>query len=62
MLVLWASPVGLSMRISPTDRILGEPGQSIWSRNFLGLLQESFFVQTVWYFVVFTVSSVIPET
>lgn len=62
MLVLWGPPVGLSVWISPIDRILGERGQSIWSRNLLGLLQDSLSWQTVWNFVVFTVSGVIPET
>lgn len=57
-----AYSVGLSVWISLTDRILGEPGRSIWSRNFLGLLQDSLFRQTVWNFVVYTVSSVVPKT
>jgi multiple sugar transport system permease protein len=48
MLVLLAYPFVLAVWISLTDRVLGEPGTFIWLGNFLKLLQDSLFLQTVW--------------
>ena len=58
MLVLLAYPFVLAVYISLTDRILGEPGKVIWFRNFLKLLQDSLFRQTVWNSFVYTLSTV----
>ncbi len=58
MLVLLAYPFVLAVYISLTDRILGEPGKFIWIRNFVKLLQDPLFRQTVWNSFVYTVSTV----
>ncbi len=58
MLVLLAYPFVLAVYISLTDRILGEPGKLVWFRNFLKLLQDSLFRQTVWNSFVYTISTV----
>ena len=58
MLVLLAYPFVLAVYISLTDRILGEPGKLVWFRNFLKLLQDSLFRQTVWNSFVYTLSTV----
>jgi len=58
MLVLLAYPFVLAVYISLTDRVLGEPGKFIWIRNFLKLLQDSLFRQTVWNSFVYTISTV----
>jgi multiple sugar transport system permease protein len=58
MLVLLAYPFVLAVYISLTDRVLGEPGKFIWFRNFIKLLQDSFFRQTVWNSFVYTISTV----
>lgn len=58
MLVLLAYPFALAVYISLTDRILGEPGKLIWLRNFIKLLQDSLFLQTVWNSFIYTASTV----
>jgi len=58
MLVLLAYPFALAVYISLTDRILGEPGKLIWFRNFIKLLQDSLFLQTVWNSFIYTASTV----
>ncbi len=58
MLVLLAYPFVLAVYISLTDRVLGEPGKFIWIRNFLKLLQDPLFRQTVWNSFVYTISTV----
>ena len=58
MLVLLAYPFVLAVHISLTDRVLGEPGKFIWFRNFVKLLQDSLFRQTVWNSFVYTLSTV----
>ena len=58
MLVLLAYPFVLAVWISLTDRVLGEPGKFIWLGNFLKLLQDSLFLQTVWNSFVYTISTV----
>ncbi|MFI5338334.1 MAG: hypothetical protein ACHQ7N_00655 [Candidatus Methylomirabilales bacterium] len=62
MLVLRRCPFGLAVWINLTDRVLGEPGKSIWVRNFLKLLEDSLFRQTVWDSIVYPVSAVVPKT
>lgn len=59
MLVLLAYPFALAVYISLTDRILGEPGKLIWLRNFIKLLQDSLFLQTVWNSFIYTASTVL---
>jgi len=59
MLVLLAYPFALAVYISLTDRILGEPGKLIWFRNFIKLLQDSLFLQTVWNSFIYTTSTVL---
>jgi len=59
LLVLLAYPFVLAVYISLTDRVLGEPGKFIWIRNFLKLLQDSFFRQTVWNSFIYTASTVV---
>jgi len=59
MLVLLAYPFVLAVYISLTDRVLGEPGKFIWLENYLKLLQDSLFRQTVWNSFVYTVSTVV---
>jgi multiple sugar transport system permease protein len=59
MLVLLAYPFALAVYISLTDRILGEPGKLIWFRNFIKLLQDSLFLQTVWNSFIYTASTVL---
>jgi len=56
--VLLAYPFVLAVWISLTDRVLGEPGKFIWLGNFLKLLQDSLFLQTVWNSFVYTISTV----
>jgi len=58
MLVLLAYPFVLAVWISLTDRVLGEPGTFIWLGNFIKLLQDSLFRQTVWNSFVYTVTTV----
>jgi multiple sugar transport system permease protein len=58
LLVLLAYPFVLAVYISLTDRILGEPGRFIGLTNFLKLLQDSLFRQTVWNSFVYTIATV----
>lgn len=58
LLVLLAYPFVLAVYISLTDRVLGEPGRFIWIGNFLKLLQDSLFRETVWNSFVYTLSTV----
>lgn len=58
MLVLLAYPFVLAVYISLTDRVLGEPGKFIWIQNFVKLLQDPLFRQTVWNSFVYTISTV----
>jgi multiple sugar transport system permease protein len=58
MLVLLAYPFVLAVWISLTDRVLGEPGKFIGLGNFLKLLQDSLFLQTVWNSFVYTITTV----
>jgi multiple sugar transport system permease protein len=58
MLVLLAYPFVLAVWISLTDRVLGEPGKFVWLGNFIKLLQDSLFRQTVWNSFVYTVTTV----
>ncbi|MGD0267152.1 MAG: sugar ABC transporter permease [Candidatus Methylomirabilota bacterium] len=58
MLVLLAYPFVLAVYISLTDRVLGEPGKFVWLGNFIKLLQDSLFRQTVWNSFVYTVTTV----
>jgi multiple sugar transport system permease protein len=58
MLLLLAYPFVLAVYISLTDRVLGEPGKFIWFRNFIKLLQDSLFRQTVWNSFIYTASTV----
>ena len=58
MLVLLAYPFVLAVWISLTSRILGEPGKFIGLGNFIKLLGDSLFLQTVWNSFVYTISTV----
>jgi len=58
LLVLLAYPFVLAVYISLTDRVLGEPGRFIGIANFLKLLQDSLFRQTVWNSFVYTIATV----
>jgi multiple sugar transport system permease protein len=58
MLLLLAYPFVLAVWISLTDRVLGEPGKFIGITNFLKLLRDSLFLQTVWNSFVYTISTV----
>ncbi len=58
MLVLLAYPFVLAVWISLTDRVLGEPGKFIGIGNYLKLLQDPLFQQTVWNSFVYTISTV----
>jgi multiple sugar transport system permease protein len=58
ILVLLAYPFVLAVYISLTDRVLGEPGGFIGLGNFMKLLGDSLFRQTVWNSFVYTVSTV----
>jgi len=58
MLLLLAYPFVLAVYISLTDRILGEPGEFIWLRNFLKLFQDKFFLETVRNSFIYTISTV----
>jgi multiple sugar transport system permease protein len=62
MAVLLAYPFVLAVWISLTDRILGEPGKFIGLDNFLKLLQDSLFRQTVWNSFVYTFSTVLLKS
>jgi multiple sugar transport system permease protein len=57
MLVLLAYPFVLAVYISMTNRVLGEPGSFIWFENFLKLLQDSLFRQTVYNSFIYTVAT-----
>ena len=59
MTVLLAYPFVLAVWISLTDRILGEPGKFVGLGNFLKLLQDSLFRQTVWNSFIYTISTVV---
>ena len=59
MAVLLAYPFVLAVWISLTDRVLGEPGKFVGLANFLKLLQDSLFRQTVWNSFVYTFSTVL---
>jgi multiple sugar transport system permease protein len=58
MTVLLAYPFVLAVWISLTDRVLGEGGKFIGLTNFIKLLGDSLFQQTVWNSFVYTVSTV----
>jgi multiple sugar transport system permease protein len=58
MLVLLAYPFVLAVWISLTDRVLGEGGKFIGLGNFVKLLGDSLFQQTVWNSFVYTVATV----
>ena len=58
MLVLLAYPFCLAVSISLSDRVLGEPGRFIGIGNFISLLQDPFFRQTVQNSVIYTTSTV----
>ncbi|HEX7549008.1 MAG TPA: sugar ABC transporter permease [Candidatus Methylomirabilis sp.] len=57
LLVLLAYPFVLAVYISMTNRVLGEPGSFIWFENFLKLLQDSLFRQTVLNSFIYTVAT-----
>jgi multiple sugar transport system permease protein len=59
VLVLLAYPFALAVSISLTDRVLGEPGTFVGARNFVKLLGDSLFRQTVWNSFVYTASTVL---
>jgi multiple sugar transport system permease protein len=59
MAVLLAYPFVLAVWISLTDRVLGEPGKFIGLANFLRVLQDPLFRQTVWNSFVYTFSTVL---
>jgi multiple sugar transport system permease protein len=59
VLVLLAYPFVLAVWISLTDRVLGEPGSFIGVRNFVKLLGDSLFRQTVWNSFVYTLTTVV---
>ena len=58
MIVLLAYPFVLAVYISLTDRVLGEPGQFIGLDNFVKLVGDSLFRQTVWNSFVYTAATV----
>jgi multiple sugar transport system permease protein len=58
MLVLLAYPFVLAVSISLTDRVLGEPGKFVGLDNFVKLLGDSLFQQTVWNSFVYTIATV----
>ena len=58
MLVLLAYPFVLAVYISLTDRVLGEPGRFIGLDNFVKLVGDSLFRQTVWNSFVYTAATV----
>jgi multiple sugar transport system permease protein len=58
MLVLLAYPFCLAVSISLSDRVLGEPGRFIGIGNFISLLQDPFFRQTIQNSVIYTTSTV----
>jgi multiple sugar transport system permease protein len=58
VLVLLAYPFVLAVSISLTDRVLGEPGTFVGLRNFVKLVGDSLFRQTVWNSFVYTASTV----
>lgn len=58
LLVLLAYPFLLAIYISCSDRLLGEPGKFIWLGNFIKLLYDPYFRQTVWNSFVYTITTV----
>jgi len=58
MTVLLAYPFVLAVWISLTNRVLGEPGRFVGIENFLRLIQDPLFRQTVWNSFVYTISTV----
>jgi multiple sugar transport system permease protein len=58
MLVLLAYPFCLAVAISLSDRVLGEPGRFIGIWNFIRLIQDPYFRQTVQNSVIYTTSTV----
>jgi multiple sugar transport system permease protein len=58
MIVLLAYPFVLAVYISLTDRVLGEPGRFIGLDNFVKLVGDSLFRQTVWNSFVYTAATV----
>jgi len=59
MLLLLAYPFVLAVWISLTSRVLGEPGRFIGLGNFIKLLHDTLFLQTVWNSFVYTLSTVV---
>jgi multiple sugar transport system permease protein len=57
MLLLLAYPFVLAVYISMTNRVLGESGSFVWFGNFLKLLQDSLFRQTVWNSFIYTAAT-----
>jgi multiple sugar transport system permease protein len=58
MIVLLAYPFVLAVYISLTDRVLGEPGRFVGLDNFVKLVGDSLFRQTVWNSFVYTAATV----
>ena len=58
MLVLLAYPFVLAVYISMTDRVLGEPGRFIGIWNFVKLVEDPLFRQTVYNSFIYTISTV----
>jgi len=58
MLVLLAYPFVLAVYISMTDRVLGEPGRFIGIGNFIKLVQDPIFRQTVYNSFIYTIATV----
>ncbi len=58
MMVLLAYPFFLAVYISMTDRVLGEPGKLVWFANFVKLVQDPMFRNTVWNSFLYTFATV----
>jgi len=58
MLVLLAYPFVLAVYISMTDRVLGESGKFVWLTNYIKLVQDPIFRNTVWNSFVYTFATV----
>jgi multiple sugar transport system permease protein len=58
LLVLLAYPFVLAVWISMSDRVLGVSGKFVGLMNFLRLLRDPLFQQTIWNSFVYTISTV----
>ncbi len=62
LVLLVAYPFLASLYMSLTNRTIGNPGRFVGLRNFLDLLDDDIFRQTLWNSILYTVVAVAVKT